>query len=136
MIRRPPRSTLFPYTTLFRSVCGGSPDPVRELRILGRGAGPGAARTGLLQLQDRAQGRGARGSEIALLGFLLSRRGILAALRPGRVRRAQGTLRPAGKVQEPLREVRAAKVRGTRRTEPATDAGSRSCLSSWNATRR
>src|SRR5256885_14744336 len=23
MIRRPPRSTLFPYTTLFRSVCGG-----------------------------------------------------------------------------------------------------------------
>src|SRR2546426_4406340 len=24
MIRRPPRSTLFPYTTLFRSVCGCS----------------------------------------------------------------------------------------------------------------
>src|SRR3712207_8182942 len=24
MIRRPPRSTLFPYTTLFRSVCGSS----------------------------------------------------------------------------------------------------------------
>src|SRR2546428_4980894 len=24
MIRRPPRSTLFPYTTLFRSVCEGS----------------------------------------------------------------------------------------------------------------
>src|SRR2546430_15369610 len=23
MIRRPPRSTLFPYTTLFRSVCAG-----------------------------------------------------------------------------------------------------------------
>src|SRR3712207_8337952 len=28
MIRRPPRSTLFPYTTLFRSVPGG---PVRRL---------------------------------------------------------------------------------------------------------
>src|SRR2546426_8367973 len=28
MIRRPPRSTLFPYTTLFRSVVG-VPDPVR-----------------------------------------------------------------------------------------------------------
>src|SRR5256886_8187544 len=31
MIRRPPRSTLFPYTTLFRSVStstsGGTPDP-------------------------------------------------------------------------------------------------------------
>src|SRR2546429_2100408 len=25
MIRRPPRSTLFPYTTLFRSVRGGEP---------------------------------------------------------------------------------------------------------------
>src|SRR5260221_2137862 len=25
MIRRPPRSTLFPYTTLFRSVCARSP---------------------------------------------------------------------------------------------------------------
>src|SRR5260370_21955889 len=27
MIRRPPRSTLFPYTTLFRSVSGGLPIP-------------------------------------------------------------------------------------------------------------
>src|SRR3712207_9542279 len=26
MIRRPPRSTLFPYTTLFRSVCGAKDD--------------------------------------------------------------------------------------------------------------
>src|SRR3712207_7481580 len=25
MIRRPPRSTLFPYTTLFRSAAGGAP---------------------------------------------------------------------------------------------------------------
>src|SRR2546425_7292678 len=46
MIRRPPRSTLFPYTTLFRSprraaaldrdLVGGSPAPA------GRGAGAGA----------------------------------------------------------------------------------------------
>src|SRR2546430_5920422 len=28
MIRRPPRSTLFPYTTLFRSVYGAGPNPV------------------------------------------------------------------------------------------------------------
>src|SRR3712207_8142778 len=33
MIRRPPRSTLFPYTTLFRSGSSTSPDAV------GRGAG-------------------------------------------------------------------------------------------------
>src|SRR5438270_10155748 len=33
MIRRPPRSTLFPYTTLFRSGCGrdaGSPCPCAQ----------------------------------------------------------------------------------------------------------
>src|SRR2546425_3549708 len=36
MIRRPPRSTLFPYTTLFRSVGGGGP-PVRPaVAIAGR----------------------------------------------------------------------------------------------------
>src|SRR3712207_9443418 len=32
MIRRPPRSTLFPYTTLFRS----SDDPLESLRLRGR----------------------------------------------------------------------------------------------------
>src|SRR6266705_3873104 len=34
MIRRPPRSTLFPYTTLFRSFCGAAPAslPRREMR--------------------------------------------------------------------------------------------------------
>src|SRR3712207_8570518 len=30
MIRRPPRSTLFPYTTLFRSVQDHRPPPVRR----------------------------------------------------------------------------------------------------------
>src|SRR3712207_8225672 len=32
MIRRPPRSTLFPYTTLFRSVGVGAPPPARARR--------------------------------------------------------------------------------------------------------
>src|SRR2546427_9589096 len=31
MIRRPPRSTLFPYTTLFRSADEGEPGPERGL---------------------------------------------------------------------------------------------------------
>src|SRR3712207_8920486 len=61
MIRRPPRSTLFPYTTLFRSravadggdpahpgVCGGG----AEARALRGGGGAAAARR-------RALGRGA-----------------------------------------------------------------------------
>src|SRR5437016_10240696 len=35
MIRRPPRSTLFPYTTLFRSDCGahGRPSPAWRRRL-------------------------------------------------------------------------------------------------------
>src|SRR3712207_7007689 len=33
MIRRPPRSTLFPYTTLFRSSEPGGPDVTHELRL-------------------------------------------------------------------------------------------------------
>src|SRR5258708_8523177 len=38
MIRRPPRSTLFPYTTLFRSVAGKSPlDPEEAVRRTTRG---------------------------------------------------------------------------------------------------
>src|SRR2546429_2537578 len=32
MIRRPPRSTLFPYTTLFRSIVGASTDPPSSLK--------------------------------------------------------------------------------------------------------
>src|SRR2546428_320984 len=38
MIRRPPRSTLFPYTTLFRSTCGigaAQPDPGFLDRVVG-----------------------------------------------------------------------------------------------------
>src|SRR5256886_16451830 len=46
MIRRPPRSTLFPYTTLFRS---------------GRARRAGGARTGLLD--QRAAGAAAAGRE-------------------------------------------------------------------------
>src|SRR3712207_8075580 len=35
MIRRPPRSTLFPYTTLFRSVCGcETPAPLHDIAVL------------------------------------------------------------------------------------------------------
>src|SRR5438270_9632034 len=33
MIRRPPRSTLFPYTTLFRSLCAPLGDPRHAPRV-------------------------------------------------------------------------------------------------------
>src|SRR2546422_1198870 len=46
MIRRPPRSTLFPYTTLFRSVSGHlqghRPRRARDRRQQGPGQGHGA----------------------------------------------------------------------------------------------
>src|SRR3712207_7933167 len=53
MIRRPPRSTLFPYTTLFRSIGAGKTTSLRMLMglirptegrisIFGHAAGPGA----------------------------------------------------------------------------------------------
>src|SRR3712207_8919745 len=40
MIRRPPRSTLFPYTTLFRSIAG----PLRRSRPAAEGLGPAGGR--------------------------------------------------------------------------------------------
>src|SRR5439155_8250528 len=39
MIRRPPRSTLFPYTTLFRSTIGQSLDAISTVRFLHNGSG-------------------------------------------------------------------------------------------------
>src|SRR3712207_8056014 len=39
MIRRPPRSTLFPYTTLFRSI-----DPIREAIVMSVSTGVGSER--------------------------------------------------------------------------------------------
>src|SRR2546422_6566729 len=52
MIRRPPRSTLFPYTTLFRSL----PPPVPPLLLCGTGALDSALR-GQAQRLDRKSTR-------------------------------------------------------------------------------
>src|SRR2546422_3642576 len=43
MIRRPPRSTLFPYTTLFRSHFGGTGESHRAADGIFFGGSPGAA---------------------------------------------------------------------------------------------
>src|SRR3712207_8790774 len=45
MIRRPPRSTLFPYTTLFRSELSGEPDH-RRIGTMTLRVGYGEARAG------------------------------------------------------------------------------------------
>src|SRR2546430_17272740 len=61
MIRRPPRSTLFPYTTLFRSLRlrrrgGGDGAPSHRLAALG----PRTVRAGLPVRRGALVGRGAR----------------------------------------------------------------------------
>src|SRR3989441_13083331 len=52
MIRRPPRSTLFPYTTLFRSGRLGVGYATLEAARAGRAAGPGAVSRGSLELAE------------------------------------------------------------------------------------
>src|SRR3712207_8227854 len=48
MIRRPPRSTLFPYTTLFRSLGGVPGTPAAKVLIIGGGvSGTEAAKMAL-----------------------------------------------------------------------------------------
>src|SRR5256885_5714973 len=62
MIRRPPRSTLFPYTTLFRSRLDAHPEPRRgepsrlEIRILV----PVLEERGLVDLPEQISGDGTR----------------------------------------------------------------------------
>src|SRR3712207_6952507 len=57
MIRRPPRSTLFPYTTLFRSV-GPVEQRVRVLPVSRRGEGHADAATDLRRAGRAAQVEG------------------------------------------------------------------------------
>src|SRR3712207_8780184 len=61
MIRRPPRSTLFPYTTLFRSLVPRDREPVRhrqpgpqQLRERGRFAAERLFRLRVAELRDHA----------------------------------------------------------------------------------
>src|SRR5256886_15103428 len=59
MIRRPPRSTLFPYTTLFRSLDRGEGDEhrsARRARAQGSGAVPRVHPVSLPVGQDRPAG--------------------------------------------------------------------------------
>src|SRR3712207_6972097 len=68
MIRRPPRSTLFPYTTLFRSRRGAIATP-EDMRPLVEEAadrdGPGAVPAALATEADRARGKEMGGVAVA-----------------------------------------------------------------------
>src|SRR2546430_17106718 len=74
MIRRPPRSTLFPYTTLFRSRGGCRPEHHPRGRLLGRavaraGCVLGAGVAAVIQFQDLHKSFGAKP---VLAGFTLT----------------------------------------------------------------
>src|SRR3712207_8189168 len=55
MIRRPPRSSLFPYTALFRSPAGRPHRRTPARRAAGRGQGQGAVLRGLRQRRARSE---------------------------------------------------------------------------------
>src|SRR5207302_10852199 len=57
LIRRPPRSTLFPYTTLFRSVLQESVQFFLYVLVDGREASPGFSRHNNQKLADRKSTR-------------------------------------------------------------------------------
>src|SRR3712207_8776242 len=63
MIRRPPRSTLFPYTTLFRSV---RPDPGRPVAVPAAHAPAGAGRAHPGAPEPAGPGHALRGLRAAL----------------------------------------------------------------------
>src|SRR2546426_5002611 len=66
MIRRPPRSTLFPYTTLFRSLFEGGCDGFERGEVRGEGAraeAPIAVVVGLHSRLRRAHGVQVRSEE-------------------------------------------------------------------------
>src|SRR3712207_8981751 len=67
MIRRPPRSTLFPYTTLFRS---GLPDP-----LSGYGVGWRLAQAAGVGRRGRGVGRGRGAGPVLGSGEVALRRG-------------------------------------------------------------
>src|SRR3712207_6970512 len=61
MIRRPPRSTLFPYTTLFRSVTVANDNAPGQVVL----SGPRAA---LVRASEEAEARGLRATPLPVAG--------------------------------------------------------------------
>src|SRR2546430_11515350 len=70
MIRRPPRSTLFPYTTLFRSG-DGHPDPVP---LVEHQAGPADVEGHLVDLDRKSTRLNSSHSQISYAVFCLKKK--------------------------------------------------------------
>src|SRR3712207_7475082 len=104
MIRRPPRSTLFPYTTLFRSLRGDA-EAADELVELLRRVGERVRRG-----RDLLRGRGrllrGRGHLLGGGGRLLGHRGDLAHAALRALRLAADLLDGGGDLADPLAHLR------------------------------
>src|SRR2546427_11999036 len=74
MIRRPPRSTLFPYTTLFRSACGRGPHGGHPALGRARRGGPAVAAAGLGQLDRKSTRLNSSHSQISYAVFCLKKK--------------------------------------------------------------
>src|SRR3989449_10778808 len=99
MIRRPPRSTLFPYTTLFRSLLAG----------LGVDALAGRVARGMLR-----RGLAAALTVVPLVAFLFAERVILWEAPPERVTRELFGLSPFPESVEIARYLRSRTAEGER----------------------
>src|SRR5436190_4334951 len=101
MIRPPPRSTLFPYTTLFRSANGG----LRALRTVGARVhlGTDRSREGPARRRDRKSTRlNSSHTVISYAVFCLKKKKIVLAsiLAAQGGMRAQGRARPMARATE------------------------------------
>src|SRR2546429_9244901 len=80
MIRRPPRSTLFPYTTLFRSF---TDQQIASEILRKKFKGDGAAQAGIFRAIDDAHSAAAEWAEDTIVGHELGRQGqALLGARP------------------------------------------------------
>src|SRR5688572_31070988 len=81
MVRRPPRSTLFPYTTLFRSVRAVGRNPVPRLRVSFDGMRSSVALALVLGCTDRKSTRlNSSHSQISYAVFCLKKKSLLIQL--------------------------------------------------------
>src|SRR2546429_6303365 len=89
MIRRPPRSTLFPYTTLFRSVFQENLDPYRARQIVAEALGQVTARLPLGVKPPKLEPLTSSTMDLLKLGF------VSEAISPMQLRDlVQWTIRP------------------------------------------
>src|SRR5688572_33449600 len=76
MLRRPPRSTLFPYTTLFRSraLCDGPDDHAAARRSRGRRRSRGSRRSGTAARDRKSTRLNSSHSQISYAVFCLKKK--------------------------------------------------------------